>query len=90
MLLLARGWWPSADSSQQAVLPVTDDRLDADERLPGDLHWHLTHIGGGELSGAMKARTGDLGLDARITWLGAQVWQTIGIVCTQEPFFVAR
>ena len=50
----------------------TDDLLAALARLPTELHWHLTHIGAGELSAAMKVRARDLGLAARIEWLGAQ------------------
>ncbi len=50
----------------------TDDLLAALARLPAELHWHLTHIGAGDLSAAMKARAQDLGLASRIDWLGAQ------------------
>lgn len=40
--------------------------------LPPDLHWRLTHIGGGPLSGALKAEAVRRGLAERISWLGAQ------------------
>jgi glycosyltransferase involved in cell wall biosynthesis len=32
--------------------------------------WRLTHIGGGELSGALAARATELGLSGRIEWRG--------------------
>lgn len=46
--------------------------LDALARLPGDLHWRLTHIGGGEQRDALKAQAVRLGLADRIDWRGAQ------------------
>ncbi len=48
------------------------DLLTALARLPADIDWRLTHIGGGELKSAMAARAAELGLGGRITWLGAQ------------------
>ncbi len=50
----------------------TDDLLEALARMPADLHWRLTHIGGGELGAAVAAKAKALGLEARIDWLGAQ------------------
>lgn len=47
-----------------------DDLLEALRRLPADLDWHLTHIGGGELSSEMATRADTLGLSARIDWRG--------------------
>lgn len=47
-----------------------DDLLEALSRVGTD--WHLTHIGGGALSEKMKARAKELGLAARIDWLGKQ------------------
>ncbi|WP_421707981.1 glycosyltransferase family 4 protein [Algihabitans sp.] len=49
-----------------------DDLLEALTLLPAQLDWHLTHIGGGALSKHLKSRAAALGLDRRITWLGAQ------------------
>ncbi len=46
--------------------------LDALAALPAQLHWQLTHIGGGELADALRARAAALGLAARIDWRGAQ------------------
>ncbi len=40
--------------------------------LPPGLHWRLTHIGGGPLTGALKAEAVRRGLAERISWLGAQ------------------
>ncbi|WP_082652765.1 glycosyltransferase family 4 protein [Aureimonas sp. AU12] len=48
-----------------------DDLLDALARLPPDLHWRWTHVGGGELKAALKAQAERLGLGARIDWRGA-------------------
>ena len=45
--------------------------LDALTKLPEGLNWHFSHIGGGELLGALKARAIELGLERRIDWLGA-------------------
>lgn len=50
-----------------------DTLLEALARLPADLAWHWTHIGGGELSGALKRQVRTLGLaDERIAMLGSQ------------------
>lgn len=50
----------------------TADLLEALARLPADLDWHLTLIGGGNLAQSLKARAETLGLGARIAWRGAQ------------------
>lgn len=47
-----------------------DDLLNALTKLPGD--WRFIHIGGGALSGALKARADELGLSDRIEWRGKQ------------------
>lgn len=49
-----------------------DDLLHALAGLPSDLHWRLTHIGGGERAETLKALAGELGLAERIDWLGAR------------------
>ena len=46
--------------------------LSALAALPPDLHWRLVHIGGGELTDAMKAQATEAGLSDRIDWRGAQ------------------
>ncbi len=66
----------------------TDDLLAALARLPADLHWHLTHIGGGELSAAMTARARGLGLAARIDWLGAQPQERVLLEYRRAELFV--
>ncbi|WP_299651771.1 glycosyltransferase family 4 protein [uncultured Tateyamaria sp.] len=48
-----------------------DRLLDALARLPADLDWHWTHIGGGELKHEMQDHATRLGLSDRITWRGA-------------------
>lgn len=55
-----------------------DDLIAALALLPADLHWHLTHIGGGEHLPRLKQQVGMSGLSDRITWLGAQT-QTVVI-----------
>jgi len=40
-------------------------------RLPGDLDWRWTHIGGGDLLGALQAQAQAAGIGARIDWRGA-------------------
>lgn len=47
-----------------------DDLVAALARLPADLPWRLTHIGGGELKGVLAAEAARLGVADRIEWLG--------------------
>ena len=55
----------------------TGTLLDALARLPDDLHWRLVHIGGGPLLGNLQRRARELGIDGRITWMGAQAQETL-------------
>nr|WP_274706752.1 glycosyltransferase [Allorhizobium sonneratiae] len=48
-----------------------DILLKALAALPGDLHWRLTHIGGGEELKRLKPLADALGLSDRIVWKGA-------------------
>jgi len=48
-----------------------DYLLNALAALPGDLHWHFSHIGGGELFEQLQQMAIELGLESRISWLGA-------------------
>lgn len=48
-----------------------DDLLEALGRLPADLHWRLTHIGGGPLLPALRQEAARLGIEDRIVWRGA-------------------
>jgi len=49
-----------------------DDLIDALAQLPGDLHWRLTHIGGGKLLSALGRHAARVGVADRIDWQGAQ------------------
>jgi glycosyltransferase involved in cell wall biosynthesis len=49
-----------------------DDLLDALAQLPSNLHWNMTHIGGGELSDALKSQAERVGIAGRIDWLGSR------------------
>ncbi|MGI9436561.1 MAG: glycosyltransferase [Geminicoccaceae bacterium] len=49
-----------------------DTLLEALARLPADLHWRYTHIGGGAEKDAIRAKARALGLDDRIDWQGAR------------------
>ena len=48
-----------------------DQLLDALARLPEELSWHWTHIGGGKELKALKSQADSLGLSGRVTWRGA-------------------
>lgn len=54
-----------------------DDLLAALARLPDDLAWHLTHIGGGDGLAALKQASADHGLADRIDWRGAQAQSVV-------------
>lgn len=45
--------------------------------LPGDLHWRLTHIGGGPLLKQLKEQASQLGIADRVEWLGPQSQDTV-------------
>jgi glycosyltransferase involved in cell wall biosynthesis len=49
-----------------------DILLHALAALPGDVHWRLTHIGGGKETRTLKALGESLGLSDRIAWRGAR------------------
>ena len=48
-----------------------DILLKALARLPGDVDWRLTHIGGGAERDALRRLAAKLAIDARIDWRGA-------------------
>ncbi len=48
-----------------------DTLVDALGRLPSDVHWHWTHVGGGEAVAALKLRAESLGIDQHCTFCGA-------------------
>jgi glycosyltransferase involved in cell wall biosynthesis len=47
------------------------DLLRALAKLPDDLNWRFTHVGGGGDLARLQSLAKDLGLDGRVTWLGA-------------------
>lgn len=49
-----------------------DVLLNALARVPADVHWTLTHIGGGELLKPLKRQAKRLGIAGRIDWRGPQ------------------
>lgn len=65
-----------------------DDLLTALAALPEGLNWHFTHIGGGDLSDALKAQADALGLENRITWCGAQPREEVIATCRDADLFV--
>ncbi|MEM9635548.1 MAG: glycosyltransferase family 4 protein [Pseudomonadota bacterium] len=65
-----------------------DDLLTALAKLPTDLNWHFTHVGGGELSEVLKTKADELGLSKNITWRGAQPREEVISTCQQADLFV--
>jgi glycosyltransferase involved in cell wall biosynthesis len=65
-----------------------DDLLTALSKLPQSLNWHFTHVGGGELSDALKSQADALGLSPRITWRGAQPREAVIETCRLSDLFV--
>ena len=65
-----------------------DDLLAALAGLPDDLHWQLTHIGGGPLARPLSERAESLGLGGRISWLGPQSQQEVLAQYRQADLFV--
>ena len=49
-----------------------DCLLEALAALPEGLHWRFVHIGFGDLLDELKRRAQDLGIDDKVTWMGAQ------------------
>ncbi len=56
--------------------------------LPPELHWHFTHIGGGELLEDLQRQASELGLEARIDWLGALPQTDVIAAYRQADLFV--
>ncbi len=62
--------------------------LDALAKLPQGSDWRLTHIGGGPLDGALKAQAEQLGIAARIQWLGALPQEQVLAAYRRSDLFV--
>lgn len=65
-----------------------DDLLAALARLPGGLHWRLTHIGGGEKLKALQAQAVALGLAERVTWSGPKAQGDVIAALREADLFV--
>lgn len=64
------------------------DLLQALAALPRNLHWRLTHIGGGPLAASLKAEAGALGLAERIEWLGPRPQEDVLAAYRAADLFV--
>ncbi len=65
-----------------------DDLLTALAKLPAELHWRFTHIGGGEILASLQQQAKDLGIDQHIRWLGAQPQLQVLEAYRQSDLFV--
>src|SRR5690606_34930237 len=65
-----------------------DVLLNALAQLPTDLHWHLTHIGGGALSGQLQKQARRLEIASRITWCGPQTQSVVLEAYRRADIFV--
>jgi glycosyltransferase involved in cell wall biosynthesis len=65
-----------------------DVLIDALARLPPDIHWQLTHIGGGPLRKTLKRRAVRAGVAERIAWHGAQPQEQILAAYRDADVFV--
>lgn len=65
-----------------------DTLVDALALLPAELHWRWTHIGGGELSDAIKAQVERLGLSDRVDFLGARAQTEVLAAYRESDLFV--
>lgn len=62
--------------------------LQALANLPQDLHWRLTHIGGGDLEDTLATKARDQGLTEQIRWLGAQPQENVLTALKESDIFV--
>lgn len=65
-----------------------DFLLNALAALPENLQWHFNHIGGGELSEQLRQMAVELGLESRISWLGALAQTEVLALYRQADLFV--
>ena len=64
-----------------------DVLLAALARLPRDLHWRFEHVGGGPLTGMLKAQAAQLGLAERVIWRGAGTQDDVLAVLRRADLF---
>jgi glycosyltransferase involved in cell wall biosynthesis len=65
-----------------------DVLLEALAKLPAELHWSLTHIGGGEELKKLMRRAKALGLAGRVAWIGAQDQKVVLAAYRDADLFV--
>jgi glycosyltransferase involved in cell wall biosynthesis len=65
-----------------------DVLLSALSRLPDGLDWRFVHVGGGKLSGPMRAEAERRGLSGRIEWRGAQSRDAVIAAMREADLFV--
>ncbi len=65
-----------------------DDLIDALARLPADLHWRLTHIGGGPALKTLKRRAEKAGIAGRVDWRGARPQDAVLAAYRDADLFV--
>ena len=65
-----------------------DDLLNALASLPATLHWRFEHVGGGDLSDALKAQAAALGIADRCVWHGAQSQKAVFAALAKADLFV--
>jgi len=65
-----------------------DDLLNALAKLPKDLHWQLTHIGGGGILKSLRQQAKKLGVEKHIKWQGAQPQLTVLEAYRESDLFV--
>lgn len=65
-----------------------DTLVEALSLLPSDLHWHWTHIGGGELWEELKAQVKRLSLQDRVTLQGSRAQTEIIAAYRSSDLFV--
>ena len=56
--------------------------------LPPNLFWTWTHIGGGEMLPSLQAQARRLGIEQRVTWLGAQAQERVLDAYKRADLFV--
>jgi len=65
-----------------------DILLKALAKMPANINWHFTHIGGGGLSDALEAQAETLGISDKITWMGAQAQTEVIAAMQSADIFV--